>query len=179
MITYADEESITHSKRSFFVRMTNVNIIKMKKFLYIAILFLTASFGYSQKNYAITFEELPQKMAVQPRPILIKMHTNWCSVCKLQDRQIENNKALQDQLAEGFYFIEFDAESKKPIVFNGVDYKFIANGTGGLHALAAKLSEAKASYPSWVLLYPDYAILARYNGLFKSNELMDILAKLK
>lgn len=150
----------------------------MKKLLYIAFLFLTVSIGYSQKNYAVTFNVLAQKMAVQPRPILIKMHTGWCSICKLQDRQIEKNKALQNQLAEGFYFIEFDAEYKQPIVFNGIEYNFIANGTGGLHALAAKLSEAKASYPAWVLLSSDYTILARYNGLLKSSELMEILSKI-
>lgn len=141
-------------------------------------MFLTVSIGYSQKNYTVTFTDLPQKMAVQPRPILIKMHTGWCAVCKLQDRQIEKNKALQYQLAEGFYFLELDAESRKTIVFNGIEYAFVPHGTGGIHALADYLSEARASYPVWVLLSPDYSIIARYNGLLKSNELREILYKI-
>lgn len=117
-------------------------------------------------------------MAEESRPILIKMHTDWCAVCKLQDRQIEKDKALQHQLAEGFYYIEFDAESRESLVFNGTEYNFIPHGTGGLHALAAELSETKASYPAWILLSPDYTILARYNGLLKSGELREILSKI-
>lgn len=151
----------------------------MKKLLFITVLFLTVSISYSQKNYAVTFTDLPQKMAAAPRHILIKMHTGWCAVCKLQDRQIEKDKALQHQLAEGFYFLELDAESREFIVFNDIEYKFVSNGTGGLHALAAKLSEARASYPAWVLLSPDYSIIAHYNGLLKSNELREILSKIK
>lgn len=147
----------------------------MKRLLYIALLLLTVSIGYSQKSYTVTFTELPQRMAQEQRPIVIKMYTKWCAICKLQDRQIEKNKALQDQLAEGFYFIEFDAESKQSVVFNGLEYNFTPNGTGGLHALAAKLSEAKASYPAWVFLSYDYTILARYNGLLKSENLTKIL----
>lgn len=150
----------------------------MKKLLYIAIFILTVSIGYSQKNYVITFRDLPQKMAKESRPILIKMHTDWCAVCKLQDRQIEKDKALQHQLAEGFYYIEFDAESREPLVFNGTKYSFIPHGTGGLHALASELNEAKASYPAWILLSTDYTILARYNGLLKRGELREILSKI-
>lgn len=149
----------------------------MKKILSILLLLLTVSFGYSQKSYSISFKELEQKMTQQPRPILIKMYTGWCAICKIQDKQIEKDNALQQILANNYYYIELDAESREPISFNKTIYTFIPHGTGGLHELAALLGDTKGSYPCWVLLLPDYTIEARYNGLIKSRELVKILSQ--
>ncbi|RWX03746.1 thioredoxin family protein [Flavobacterium cerinum] len=149
----------------------------MKKIVSITLLLFAVSFGYSQKSYGISFKELEQKMAQQPRPILIKMYTGWCAICKIQDKQIEKDSALQQLFANNYYYIELDAESREPITFNTTIYTFIPHGTGGLHALAALLGDAKGAYPSWVLLSPDYKIEARYNGLIKSRELVKILSQ--
>jgi hypothetical protein len=149
----------------------------MKKILSILLLLLTVSFGYSQKSYGVSFKELEQKMTQQPRPILIKMYTGWCAICKIQDKQIEKDNALQQILANNYYYIELDAESREPISFNKTIYTFIPHGTGGLHALAALLGEAKGSYPCWVLLLPDYTIEVRYDGLIKSRKLVKILSQ--
>jgi len=145
--------------------------------IYLAILvFLNFSVGYSQKTYATTFEELPLKMAKEPKPILIKMYTAWCAVCKLQDRQIEKDNQLQKLLSDKYYYIEFNAESREAVLFNGREYIFLPNGKGGLHALANAFSEAKGSYPSWILLSPDYKLLSGYNGLLKSKDLIRVLS---
>lgn len=149
----------------------------MKKILLTAILFCTVALGYSQKSYEVSFIDLPAKMAQQPRPVLIKMYTGWCAVCRLQDRQIEKDSNLQRLLADKVYYVVFDAESRAPIVFNGKKYLFVPQGTGGIHALAAELSEAK-SYPAWVLLSPVYTAEAHHNGILKSSELTQILTKL-
>lgn len=149
----------------------------MKKVCSILLLLFAASIGYSQKSYGISFKELEQKMTQQPKPILIKMYTGWCAICKIQDKQIEKDKALQEILANNYYYLELDAESRTPITFNGTVYKFVPHGTGGLHELAAQLGDAKGSYPCWVLLSPDYKIAVRYNGLIKSIELVNILSQ--
>lgn len=149
----------------------------MKKIFVISLLLFAVSIGYSQKSYGISFKELEQKMTQQPRPILIKMYTGWCAICKIQDKQIEKDSALQQLLANNYYYIELDAESREPITFNTTIYTFIPHGTGGLHALAALLGDSKCAYPSWVLLSPDYKIEARYNGLIKSGELVKILSQ--
>lgn len=146
-----------------------------KKFTYILLLF-AVSFGYGQKNYTVSFKELEQKMTQQPRYIIIKMYTDWCAICKIQDKQIEKNDSLKEILAHNYYYLEFNAESREAVTFNGTVYKFIPQGTGGLHEFASQLSEAKSSYPAWVLLSPDYKIIARYNGLFKSGDLIRLLS---
>lgn len=149
----------------------------MKKICCITFLLFTVSLGYGQKSYAVSFKNLEQKMAQQPRSILIKIYTGWCAICKIQDKQIEKDSGLQQLLANNYYYIELDAETREPITFNRTTYTFIPHGTGGLHALAALLGEAKGSYPCWVLLSPDYTIEARYNGLIKSRELVKILSQ--
>ncbi len=147
----------------------------MKKLFVIALLLFVVSFGYSQKNYAITFAELPAKMAQEPRPIIIKIYTDWCVICKLQNKQIEKDNSLMQLLANNYYYIEFDAESHEAIIFNGKEYYFIPQGTGGINALAIELSKAKSSYPYWVFLDSDYKILFQYNGLLKSKHLNTLL----
>ncbi|MNK01332.1 thiol:disulfide interchange protein precursor [compost metagenome] len=147
----------------------------MKRSITYLLLLFAVSFGYSQKSYTVSFKELEQKMAQQPRAILVKMYADWCTICKIQDKQIEKNDSLQQILSNNYYYLELNAESREPIAFNGTVYKFIPQGTGGLHELASQLGEAKSSYPAWVLLSPDYKIIARYNGLLKSSELIELL----
>ncbi|MDV6168865.1 thioredoxin family protein [Flavobacterium sp. DG1-102-2] len=148
----------------------------MKKLFFTSILLTTVCFGYAQKNYVVSFTELPQKMAKEPRPVIIKMHTNWCGVCRLQDRQVEKDKDLQKLLANSYYYIEFNAESQEKIVFNGKEYSFIPNGTGGINGLATALTDTKSSYPEWVFLSADYKVISHYNGLLKSNDLIGLLS---
>lgn len=149
----------------------------MKEILLTVLLLFAVTSGYSQQDYEVSFTDLPAKMAQHPRPVLIMMYTGWCAICRLQDRQIEKDSNLQRLLADKVYYVVFDAESRAPIVLNGKKYLFVPQGTGGIHALAAELSEAK-SYPAWVLLSPDYKPEAHYNGLLKSSELTQILTKL-
>ena len=149
----------------------------MKNTFFISLLLLTVSFGYSQENCAVTFAELSQKIAKEPRPIVIKMYTGWCAVCKLQDRQIDKNKDLKRLLGENYYYIEFNAESREAIRFNDKEYKFVPHGTGGIHALAAELSDAKGSYPAWIILSSDYEIQSAYYGLLKAQELITALSR--
>ncbi|MCO6148204.1 thioredoxin family protein [Flavobacterium sp. NRK1] len=147
----------------------------MKKQFLILLIIFAASFGYSQKNYTVTFTELTLKMAQEPRPIIIKIYTDWCAICKLQNKQIEKDSNLMQLLVNNYYYIAFNAESHEAIVFNGKVYHFIPQGTGGINALAAELSKAKSSYPYWVFLDSDYKILFQYNGLLKSKHLNTLL----
>ncbi|MEL1243641.1 thioredoxin family protein [Flavobacterium sp. DGU11] len=141
------------------------------------ILLFSVTIGYSQKSYTVTFESLPQKLADEPRPILIKVYTTWCSVCKIQDKKIENNKELQQLLADNCYFLELDAESKKTIFFNNREYQFLGNGTGGMQSLAAAMANPKDGYPTWVLLDSNYTFIGNYNGLLEAEQLKELLSK--
>ena len=130
--------------------------------------------GYSQSP-AITFEELPQKLAEEPRPILVKVYTTWCAVCKIQDKKIEKDEALKKLLSEKCYFLELDAGSRKTIFFNNTEYRFLGNGTGGMQSLAAAMANPKDGYPTWVLLDANYKFIDKYNGLVETEQLRELL----
>ena len=148
----------------------------MKDLLVIVLLFMATFFGYSQNGTAISFIQLDQRMKQEPRQVVIKIYTDWCAICKLQDRQVKKDKALQQLLASDYYYVEFNAETKEPIVFDGASYTFSPQGTGGIHNLALLLGGKQLAYPCWVLLSQDYKILLRYNGLLKGSDLQNILS---
>ncbi len=141
------------------------------------LLLFTISIGYSQKDYTVTFEALPEKMAAEPRPVLIKVYTNWCNVCKIQDKKIEVNNELKQMLADKCYFLELDAESRKTIFFNGKEYRFLGNGTGGMQSLAAAMANPADGYPTWVLLDASYKYIGTYNGLVEAEKLKELLSR--
>lgn len=143
----------------------------------VLLLLIIASAANAQEKYATTFDELPAKMAAAKKPILIKIYTQWCSICKMQDRQLTKDAELKAMLKDSYYYIAFDAESRNPITFNGREYRFVPNGLkGGLHELAATLCKANSSYPCWVLLREDYTVAWVHNGFLKSNQLKALLS---
>lgn len=146
----------------------------MKQKLFILVFLMLVMTADCQQT--VSFEELPQKMAIGPRPIVIKIYTDWCGICKLQDRQLAKNEEVKKLLSEKYYYLELNAETRKTLPFAGRAYKFIANGTGGINTLAAELCQSQ-SYPCWVFLSPDYKVISSYNGLLKPEQLITILAK--
>lgn len=142
------------------------------KLKFLTALFLMTVAVAAQERYAITFNELALKMAEKPRPVIIKMYTGWCSVCKIQDKQIAKDKELQKMLAEDFYYIEFNAETREDILYNNRNYHFVHNGkSGGVHELALLLLGKQPAYPGWVFLSPGYEILDVNRGLLKIGQL--------
>ena len=123
----------------------------------------------------VTFTYLQDSMAKHPKPIVIKIYTEWCSYCKMQDMQIKRSPALQQLLSEKYYYVTLNAECRQPIVFNDTTYSFIPYGTQGIHALAAKLMEHHAAYPAWVVLDTSYRVKVFYTGMLKDKSLLAFL----
>ena len=146
----------------------------MKQRLFILVFVMLAMTAYCQQR--ITFDVLPQKMALEPRPIAIKIYTDWCGICRLQDRQLAKSDDVKKLLTEKYYYLELNAETCKTLLFGGRVYKFIPNGTGGINALAAELCNSQ-SYPCWVFISEDYKVVSTYNGLLKPGQLIEILSR--
>ncbi|MGV3461282.1 MAG: hypothetical protein ACO1N9_12595 [Flavobacterium sp.] len=145
-----------------------------QKLFILILLILTVMRAHCQQT--VSFEQLPQMMAAEPRPIVIKIYADWCSICKLQDRQLSKNEEVKKLLTVKHYYLELNAETRKTLPFAGRIYKFIPNGTGGINALAAELCKGQ-SYPGWVFLSLDYKVISTYNGLLKPEQLISILGK--
>lgn len=147
----------------------------IKRFIIYVIYFILVGTPVLAQQGPVTFTCLQDSMAIHPKPIVIKIYTDWCSYCKMQDMQIRRSPALQQLLAEKYYYVTLNAESRQPIVFNDTAYSFIPYGAQGLHALAAKLMQHQAAYPAWVVLDTSYQLKAFYPGMLKDKMLLTLL----
>lgn len=156
--------------------------IQRSIYLCFLLFFTTSSIAQtdtSQKSYITQFESLSDSIITNPKPILIKIYTNWCAICKIQDKKIEKDTAIQKLLSEKVYYLTLNAESKETIVFNDKSYSYKPNGAkSGHHELATILTNNSSAYPHWVLLSPNYKILGSYSGLLKEEELKELLSNL-
>lgn len=126
-----------------------------------------------------TFRYFVDSIRRHPKPVVLKIYTERCSYCAIQQKQISKDAALQKLLTEEYYFLQLNAETKDTIIFNGTSYQFIRNGSSdGIHQLATLGNNAKEeiAYPSWVFLNEHLAVLYRYNGIIKAGQLKKILA---
>lgn len=152
----------------------------MKKQIFIVLLFFWAlPSGFAQLK-TLTFEEAERIALQNPKPIVVFIHTNWCNYCKMMENSTFKNEEVIHLLNEGFYFISFDAESKKPINFN--DQIFIHKPTGpnsGIHELATALAtiDNQLSYPTIVILDDEKRILFQKQSYLSAKELQSILEK--
>lgn len=157
----------------------------MKLLKNITILFLTGVLFHlggtaSAQVMPISIESTDSMMLAKPKPILLLLSTDWCKYCQLQKHQLKRNEAFQAQ-SDDFYYIEFDAESKKQLVFNQQLFKFRPTGTtSGIHELAVALNESeKIVYPTWVLLDSSYDVLLKYRGVMNKKQVTELLIAMK
>lgn len=115
-------------------------------------------------------------MALEPKPILILLSTDWCQYCRMQKSQIRKNEDFLEK-ADLFYYVEFDAESEEIIPFQGKDYVFKPTGKNtGTHELARALNgPGTLAYPTWVLLDRNYQVLFRHGGVLTPNQFKELL----
>ncbi|SHG42905.1 Protein of unknown function, DUF255 [Flavobacterium segetis] len=154
----------------------------MKKILYIFVLFLwTIPSGFAQLKLN-TFEQAEQLSKANPKPIVVFTHTNWCKYCKIMENTTFKDSTIIAALNEYFYFISFDAETKRDIVFNDHTFKFQPNGTNtGIHDLAIVLatSDNQVVYPSLTILDKEKIIIFQQHSLISAKALLLILDKVQ
>jgi len=131
-------------------------------------LMLVPCFYLSQMKTG-TFSDLETLMEKDPKPVIIHMYTDWCSVCKMEKRTLNNDKEIVRLINEKFYLINFEAEkTKEKIKFQGREFEYLPNGNSGIHELALALSKNKDQpvYPLWIVLDKDQKLVYYHEGLW-------------
>ena len=132
-------------------------------------------FGIFSNAQSIDINEMEAKLKEEPKHLVIKFSTEWCGICKIQDRRIEKSEELKEILSERIYFIEFDAESTEGFRLGG---KAFRSQPHGMHEFAEILLEGETIYPAWLILNSDLEIIFKYTGLLKSKELISIFTQI-
>ncbi|WP_330745424.1 thioredoxin fold domain-containing protein [Chryseobacterium sp. CP-77] len=117
-------------------------------------LMLVPCFYLSQMKTG-TFSDLEVQQKENPKPVVIHLYTDWCSVCKIESFRMNKDQELVNMVNDHFYFINFEAEkTKEKIHFQNQDFEYLQNGNSGIHELALALSKNKNQpvYPLWIFL---------------------------
>lgn len=148
----------------------------MKSLIFL-FLMLVPCFCLSQMKTG-TFSDLEIQQKENPKPIIIHIYTDWCTICKIESFEISKNKELAQLMKDNFYFINFEAEkTKEKIHFQGKEFQYLSNGNSGIHELALALSKNKSQpvYPLWIILNENQELIFYHEGQFKPEKLKEKL----
>jgi thioredoxin-related protein len=137
--------------------------------------------GYAQLH-SVSFEQIDSLQTVEQRKIVVFIHTDWCSFCQAMKNTTFKNKAIINELNSTFYFVNFNAEENKTVVFNDTPFQFNATGNKvGVHELAMALGtiDKQLNFPVLCVLNHKNEIIFQHSGYIKPKEFKLILAKLK
>ena len=165
-------------------RLLYIVIMSKKVYIYCKILGIVLGLFLAPVCQAqmqpITISQIDSCMAQEAKPILMLLSTDWCKYCQMQKNQLRKNKDFQKK-ADLFYYVEFDAESKNSVRFNGQDYLFKATGIStGIHELAVALNGGgHPGFPTWILLDGNYQVLFRYKGVLLPQQIQTLLESIE
>lgn len=158
----------------------------MKKRVWIALfgLFgLLAVEAQAQTNLWTSFEDLTDSLRKERRPVLVFIHTDWCTYCKMMDLRTFSDATVASKLQGKFYCVRLNAEETQPLTFLQRTYKFKPTGVKtGVHELAQVLGteKGKLSYPTTVFFDQNLQLQARVVGALEAKRLektLELLAE--
>ena len=149
-------------------------------------LLFSGSFLLPEKSHAqlkiYQFEQIDSLQRVEKRNILVFIHTDWCKYCKaMRDKTFKNEEVVK-LINEKFYFVDFNAEEQRKIIFNGATFNFKPSGNNaGVHELAIELGtiNKQINYPTMCVLNEKNEIIFQHSSFLKTKELSKILGKLQ
>lgn len=101
----------------------------------------------------LTLSEAEANMNIQKRDIIIDLYTDWCSWCKVMDRNTYTNSDVIQYLQNNFYPVKINAETREVLHFQGRQFKY--NESYRVHDFAILLTGGQLSYPSTIILPAD------------------------
>lgn len=153
----------------------------MKKlFLFILFSGITST-GFCQLK-GRTFEEVDSLQQIQKRKIIVFIHTDWCQFCQRMKAKTFKNQEIIEKLNSDFYFIDFNAEEKRDIIFQNQTFKYKPTGNNvGVHELALQLGTInnQITYPVLCVLNEKNEIIFQYNFYLSQKDFKQLLEKLK
>ena len=154
----------------------------MKKNIYLLLLLcFVIPAGFAQLH-SVAFEQIDSLQSIQKRKTIVFIQTDWCQYCHAMKNTTFKNETIIKDLNTAFYFVNFNAEEKRTIVFNKTTFQFKPTGnTSGIHELAIALGTVnkQLNFPVLCVLNSENEIIFQNSGYLNPKEFMVILAKLK
>lgn len=142
------------------------------------LLFSTHPSLFSQELKWTNFEDLPELQRKESRPVLVFIHADWCKFCMMQENNTFSDREIAQYLNENYYVLKLNGEDKSSIKFLGREYRYTSSGAGtGQHQLAELLGkvDGELSYPTTVILSPEFQLKGRENGFLNKDAFIGLL----
>lgn len=127
----------------------------------------------------LSFEQLEDSLAVQPKKVFIDFYTDWCAYCRKMDQVIFTKEEVIKQLNKAYYAVRFDAETDSVVTFGGRQFinDQLDKSRNPLHQIAILLAlrDGQFSAPTMVILDEDFKVTARYFEYMDSKRLLKAL----
>ena len=119
------------------------------------------------------FEEAVAKGDPSTKKIFIDSYTHWCGWCKKMDASTFRDSAIVKYMNDKFYAIKLDAETKDTIHFRGTNFTYKAENKS--NELASSMMNGQMSYPTFIFLDENFAMLSPLPGYQTPEQLMSVL----
>ena len=154
----------------------------MKKNVYLlAFLCFAIPSGFAQLH-SVSFEQIDSLQTIEKKNTIVFIQTDWCQFCHAMKNTTFKNEEIIKELNNDFYFINFNAEEKRTVIFNKTIFQFKPTGNNsGTHELAVALGTVnkQLNFPVLCILNSENEIIFQHSGYLKPKELKLILEKLK
>jgi thioredoxin-related protein len=155
----------------------------IKQLCFLFLLFSGLYIAKAQEKESINWKswnQLEETLKVEPKPVFIFFHAEWCVYCKKIERQIFTNPAIIQKINESYYAVEMDVERTDTITFDGTDFtnKQALKQRNGIHEIALLLAsrdQVPFSLPATILLNTDFTVKNRLFEYYTSNKLLKTL----
>ena len=154
----------------------------MKNKLFILLLLCCAIPSGFAQLHSVSFEQIDSLQTIEKRNTIVFIQTDWCQFCHAMKNTTFKNEEIIEELNAAFYFIDFNAEEKRTVIFNKTTFQFKPNGNNfGTHELAVALGTVnkQLNFPVLCILNSENEIIFQHSGYLKPKELKLILEKLK
>ena len=154
----------------------------MKKNLYLLLLLCCGIHAGFAQLHSVSFEEIDSLQRIEKKKTIVFIQTDWCSFCHAMKNTTFKNEEIIKELNTAFYFVNFNAEEKRTVVFNKTTFQFKPTGNNfGTHELAIALGTVNKQlhFPVLCVLNSENEIVFQHSGYLKPKELKLILAKLR
>ncbi|MCO5240870.1 MAG: thioredoxin family protein [Chitinophagaceae bacterium] len=126
-----------------------------------------------EKLQWLTLSEAEAGMSTQKKDIIIDLYTDWCSWCKVMDRNTYTNRDVIQYLQDKFYPVKINAETKEVLNWRGKQFNY--NEAHKVHDFAILLTGGQLSYPSTIILPADGSAPQVIPGYLKPGDMELVL----